>query len=839
MASTGTCSVTFKVEAETSFGEQLCIVGGDPSLGNWDPKHALPLTTTSQDYPCWSSQPVSLSIPEEGSLEYKYVCKETDGNVRWEVEGENRRVPAELGKEGIKKFVVHDGQFGALGKEPFGYDEEPGKPDLSALAAEAATNDKKFVVVLGDAAAANHRAWRLDGWTAKLGKALKDRYKLELVNLARPGLTAKAALNEVSGVASVQPKVVIISFGAEVQRLATLSAETPSDCVQVVSQYVRAMEDLICEVWQMGALPVIGGLYPHADYLPEHAPYLKQIEDQLKRAGVYMIDFLNALSATSQKGEWQEGLSQGPALPSTEGHAKMFSCINLAAFDPDFVSRVCSDREKLFNQDRVCFKDGKGFEVRLCGPKREITIVNKTENDYSINPRWHELQAELEAFARLVPLGFRTGPYLAFGGKGIWLSPTGRIETEESFPAGGTTTFQHYSSYSKGASVAEVLYDDTNLAVLREPDAVRIINFTQSLYNVHPMWQEVRCALKALPHGVYEDTRGWDFRTAIVTCHGLQSRIKVPKEGALFLRRTGPANSLQRVALVPLGDRCSVRMLLHKIEYDGPCYPFDLTRTTGLGDVADIIATGFTQMWDPTLLEYNHELGRIHHRKWQGLSFAHEVEDGDDPIMNFTQITDRMAKRYASRAARFDFACKNADRVLFLRTGVATKGEVADLMFRIGDRYEGLKYQLLLVSDQDSGEFSGMENVMHIRESFNPDLMYEDMNYWVNCSFRFRGILQGLGVDARTLYWCPNNLKEAELEMKGEKPEEAPAAAKEAGAAAEATETKPAGLMDSKTRNFSHSKLYNVAVSSSGQTQSEKTASADTRAAVDSPLQGA
>ena len=32
---------------------------------------------------------------------------------------------------------------------------------------------------------------------------------------------------------------------------------------------------------------------------------------------------------------------------------------------------------------------------------------------------------------------------------------------------------------------------------------------------------------------------------------------------------------------------------------------------------------------------------------------------------------------------------------------------------------------------------------------------------------RFRGILESVGVTARSLYWCPNDLKEAEKEMCG------------------------------------------------------------------------
>jgi len=247
-----------------------------------------------------------------------------------------------------------------------------------------------------------------------------------------------------------------------------------------------------------------------------------------------------------------------------------------------------------------------------------------------------------------------------------------------------------------------------------------------------------------------------------------------------------------------LGDRCSIRMLLHKIEYDGPCYPFDLTRTTSLADVADIVATGFEDMWNPDQLYYEDEAGRVFHRKWGGLSFAHEVEyaDGDDPIGNFYPITQRMKKRYTGRSARFDWACKHSDSVLFVRTGCASRGEVDNLLERMSQRYPGLNASLLLISDQPTDEFKDMSGVKHIRESFDPDRMYEDLDYWIHSAHRFRGILDGVGINARSLYWCPNNLKEAVEEIKaGQKVKTSP----------------PVGpKLTSEVTNFSHSNLYEL-----------------------------
>ncbi|WP_407897486.1 hypothetical protein [Scytonema sp. NUACC26] len=77
------------------------------------------------------------------------------------------------------------------------------------------------------------------------------------------------------------------------------------------------------------------------------------------------------------------------------------------------------------------------------------------------------------------------------------------------------------------------------------------------------------------------------------------------------------------------------RGLLRKKQHtnDGPAFPFDLTRTTNIADIADIIENRFYDMWNPRFLHYNPDANRIYHSKWTGLSFAHEVEDTDNPFM--------------------------------------------------------------------------------------------------------------------------------------------------------------------------------------------------------------
>lgn len=97
------------------------------------------------------------------------------------------------------------------------------------------------------------------------------------------------------------------------------------------------------------------------------------------------------------------------------------------------------------------------------------------------------------------------------------------------------------------------------------------------------------------------------------------------------------------------------------------------------------------------------------------------------------------------------------------------------------------KAKLLLISEQETSEFSGLESVTHIRESFDPDRtdlplvlqqsylnscrcrMYEDMNYWINCAWLTIGftviiwILNGLLGGTR---WCGTRMHTAFLTRK-------------------------------------------------------------------------
>lgn len=762
--------VTFQIKAQTDFGDKIVVVGGQPALGNWDPwAPAIPeLTTTEKDYPLWRTPPVELSF--DFDVHYKYVRLKSDGRAEWETDGENRTVPAGGAKGNI---VVDDEDFGTVRPQPFGFLEGANlqQPGLS-FALEPATNGPR-IVVLGDAVAAGYGAWCFNGWTAKLGATLRERYGYGFTNLSEASLNAQQALSRrlIQNLPSnPPPEVVLLAFSLELRDLVVCP---DWDRGEICARHMSALSSLVQAVWDLGAMPVVCGVVPHTDLSRELADSLRNGDQALKRLGVPVLEWLHLLCKNGDGGTmtWADGLNFDQAQPSTKGHERMFLAIDLSIFDPAKVKATLAKRASSLKTEKACFEDGKGFEVRYAIATSELILNNRTSTAYTFSAGWDALQSAMQAAFWEVPWSLKKGLYVRTSKETVKGSPfsaclgqAGQVVGEVAVPPNSSTRLQH------GLPISlewKALFSDGKLGLLynKSAAAVRILNYEGCEYNVHPMWQDVRLATRKLEEGIYEDESGQQFRTAVISAHGLQSRVKVPPTSAIELRRTGDLSSITRIAVLPLGDRCSIRMLLHKVEYDGPCYPFDLTRTTSLSDVADMIATGFTDMWNQDLLWYDHEAGRIFHRKWQGLSYAHEVEDEDDPVNNFGPVAERMWKRYSGRAARFDWACTHADEVMFMRTGCASRGEVCDLMSRVKHRFPTIKAKLLLISDQPTEEFKDLENVKHIREAFDPDRMHEDKGYWIHSAHRFRCILDGIGINARSLYWCPNNLKEAEKEL--------------------------------------------------------------------------
>ncbi|MFJ9911124.1 carbohydrate-binding module family 20 domain-containing protein [Actinacidiphila glaucinigra] len=81
---------SFSANATTVWGQNVFVVGGNAALGNWNTGSALPMSSAA--YPVWK---LDVSMGAGTSFEYKYIKKDSNGNVTWE-SGANRTatVPA-------------------------------------------------------------------------------------------------------------------------------------------------------------------------------------------------------------------------------------------------------------------------------------------------------------------------------------------------------------------------------------------------------------------------------------------------------------------------------------------------------------------------------------------------------------------------------------------------------------------------------------------------------------------------------------------------------------------------------------------------------------------------
>jgi hypothetical protein len=585
-----------------------------------------------------------------------------------------------------------------------------------------------------------------------LERALQQ-YGHQLVNLSEVGANVTRTIERFSSVvAPERPDIVIIALSLGNEGLAYCA---PHERRAVQRRFESGLQQLVKMTRKLGARPILGGVYPHDDYEAEHYWLLRDTHDRMLSWGVPILDWLDAVD--NGNGRWKSKMSFDPAHPNTFGHRLMFQAIDpsLFAIDKD---ELAKDKQSLWLSDEVTiYSDRTGFHVSAHIEEKCLRIVNLSQASYTIAPYCQELQTALQLKAGLI-----SGIYVVKNAQPGTLpffavQEDGRIETTLSISPGAD--LEYTSAFSLfSPSNSQLLFYDGHLGILQEDDLhIRIVNESDREYNIQPMWTEVRSALKAVLSGIYEDPLHPDtpFRTLMIGRDGLESRVKAPPRSAILFQYKCKLSDISRVAILPLGDRCAVRMLLYKMEYDGPAFPFDLTRTTNIGDVADAIANRFYDMWNPAFLHYSPDAGRIYHSKWSGLSFAHEVEDSDDPIYDMSPVYERMRVRYSARSERFWYALQHCGEALFIRTGISDRRGGIDLVEKLEEQCQGKPFQLLLLSPQISNEFSGISNVLHYNLELNPDRMYEDLGYWMNCTEVMRGILDSLGVSSKNLFWCP------------------------------------------------------------------------------------
>ena len=754
----------FQIKAPTQDGEMIGIVGAIPQLGSWDVKKYLPLNTSSDRYPIWSIdiaiEPLILTNPQEHieyKIEYKYVRITANGQVQWESDlDENRWVPIEPEHldATTSTIIIDDGAFGYIQPFPYGYLEHPIASSPSLTSSLSGIK----VLVLGSSVAMGCSAWLLKGWASKLGQALEEKYGHQLVNHSELGATVTSTIKRfAAAVVPEKPDIVVISLSLGNEGLAY---SRPHDRRAVQRRFESGLLQLVKMVQDLGAIPIIGGLYPNGDYNPEHNWLLRDTHHRMLGWGVPMLDWLDSLD--NGYGGWKPHLSLDVAHPNTAGHQVMFEAINLELFDIRKEDHL-KEQKSLVHSPKLeeisIYEDKYGFKVFACPEAQTLRIINKSEHSYNITPTWLELQAALKRKAEL-----GSGTYISKNDELgtlplLTVGVQGSIENTVTIPTGSDL---HYCSALKffAPQNSEIIYYDGYLGILKEGDrTMRIINESNEEYNIHPMWKEIRTALAEMPAAVYHDPVNPDapFRTMIIGDRGLESRVKAHAKSTMLLKYKCKLSELKRIAILPLGDRCAARMLLYKMEYDGPAFPFDLARSTNLGDVTDLVINDFQDMWNPAYLHYNPTDRRIYHSKWSGLSFGHEVEDSDDPVNNMRPIHERMRVRYSARAKRFLYTLKHSDEILFIRTGVTNRDYVVDLMEKLKIKCADKPFRVLLISKQTSDEFAGIPNLIHYDLHFSPDWMYDSLDYWMECTSKMKEILEILGISSQNLFWCPPN----------------------------------------------------------------------------------
>ncbi|KAA8493698.1 hypothetical protein FVE85_4835 [Porphyridium purpureum] len=784
----------FSVCAETVPGEVVVRIGSDHG---WKAEDAQVLKTSAQTYPLWSSDPVKYPVAQIGQrVTYKYAVRSTQENgcvhLRWEAEGgtKNRSVPLEA-----EKLRVFDGWFNRISDVPFGFHDPP-KP-MPPIEKPIKPHGK-YVLVLGSSVAVGCNAWKLEGWAYLLGKALRESFGHSLVNTSESGSNIARAIQRFPDVVAVVPEtpafvVISLSLGNE-----GIFHCKPHERNAVYARFISGMDKLVSMVEKIGAIPVVGGVYPNGDCIVDaHMYFIREARAHFKRKYRYTIEWFDDLS--DDCGRWKEEYASDNAHPNTTGHQVMRECIDLAQFAPPMkgaadaaASETYSDQDHskvsiadtrrapsihadLPSTERVLVAVlGDTFQISCEFDQNSVTSVyltNTRQDSVGINKDWLELQNALRASGKLEP-GLYVRKYTKPSDRTLGLSPivslfvgpNGTIETTMDIGPGERLEFQHSRNALFCPSSTDLLfYDGVAVVIFHDsPEDIWISNETDTEYNLHPMWNEVRCAMRSIPGGVYDakssDGAVPDFSTLLIGNDGLASRVKIPPRTARVFKRTMALAELERFALVPLGARCSMRMLLHELQYDGPCYPFDLTRVSSLADAADIVWRGFSDMWNPEHLHYSHDDGRVFHTRWNSLSFAHEVEENDDPVNEIGPIFKRMGARYARRAERFDFVLRNANQVILLRTGESNRQEVLDFMGKVRAKYNrDNAIRLFLFSRQDSGEFGQIPGVRHFQHEMDPDRMNDDAGYRTHCAHLLKHMLNETGVTSRNLFWCPNN----------------------------------------------------------------------------------
>lgn len=97
--------VIFKVNAATTVGQNVYVVGSIPELGSWDPAKASEVMM-NPNYPQWF---LPVSVPKGTQFEFKFIKKDANGTVVWEG-GSNRVFTSPSSSTGTADTAVYNWQ---------------------------------------------------------------------------------------------------------------------------------------------------------------------------------------------------------------------------------------------------------------------------------------------------------------------------------------------------------------------------------------------------------------------------------------------------------------------------------------------------------------------------------------------------------------------------------------------------------------------------------------------------------------------------------------------------------------------------------------------------------
>ncbi|MFD0593782.1 carbohydrate-binding module family 20 domain-containing protein [Catellatospora coxensis] len=78
-SSCASIAAAFSVNATTTWGQNVYVVGSIPALGNWNTANAIALSSAT--YPVWTA---TITLPTNTTFAYKYLKKDAAGTVTWE-----------------------------------------------------------------------------------------------------------------------------------------------------------------------------------------------------------------------------------------------------------------------------------------------------------------------------------------------------------------------------------------------------------------------------------------------------------------------------------------------------------------------------------------------------------------------------------------------------------------------------------------------------------------------------------------------------------------------------------------------------------------------------------